>query len=71
MTENELNLLRLETLTKELVVLCERLSAEKETLQAKYDLWLTERARLIENKQEVQARLEVMLKRLRILEQCA
>lgn len=71
MTENELNLLRLETLIKELAALCERLSAEKGALQDKYDLWLTERARLIENKQEVRVRLEAMLKRLRILERCA
>lgn len=63
---------KLEQRIQDLINLCNRLAEDKNTLQAKHDEWMTERARLLEQDELTKARLKAMLDRLHVLEQqCA
>jgi len=74
MAENTVNspsdaeLSRLEFRIGELIAVCERLKEENRSLRSQQQQLISERANLIEKNEQVRARVEAMINRLRQME---
>lgn len=64
----ELELNKLEYRIEELVQVCDRLKEENQSLRSREESLATERANLIEKNEQVRARVEAMINRLRAME---
>lgn len=65
----ELELKRLEGRLDELVVICSQLKEENRSLKQKQDALISERATLLQKNEQVRARVEAMIGRLKAMEQ--
>lgn len=68
---SELDLNKLEFRVSELIQVCERLKEENRSLRSQHDALVNERASLIEKNEQVRARVEAMIGRLRAMERGA
>lgn len=64
--EDELK--RLESRLDELVGVCEQLKEENRSLKQRQDLLMSERANLLQKNEQVRARVEAMIGRLKAME---
>ena len=71
MTPVEMELRRLEQRVDELVALLAQLREENRALRLRQDSFSTERAGLLQKNEQVRARVEAMIGRLRTMEQGA
>ena len=71
MTPVEMELRRLEQRVDELVTLLAQLREENRALRLRQDSFSTERAGLLQKNEQVRARVEAMIGRLRTMEQGA
>jgi len=71
MTPVEMELRRLEQRVDELVALLAQLKEENRALRLRQDSFATERAGLLQKNEQVRARVEAMIGRLRTMEQGA
>ena len=71
MTPVEMELRRLEQRIDELVALLAQLKEENRALRLRQDAFSTERAGLLQKNEQVRARVEAMIGRLRTMEQGA
>ncbi len=71
MTPVEMELRRLEQRVDELVALLAQLREENRALRLRQDAFSTERAGLLQKNEQVRARVEAMIGRLRTMEQGA
>ena len=71
MTPVEMELRRLEQRVDELVALLAQLKEENRALRLRQDSFSTERAGLLQKNEQVRARVEAMIGRLRTMEQGA
>jgi cell division protein ZapB len=71
MTPVEMELRRLEQRVDELVALLAQLKEENRALRLRQDAFSTERAGLLQKNEQVRARVEAMIGRLRTMEQGA
>ncbi len=69
LSEQDLN--KLEFRVSELIRVCERLKEENRSLRSQQDALVNERANLIEKNDQVRARVEAMISRLRAMERGA
>lgn len=69
LSEQDLN--KLEYRVSELIRVCERLKEENRSLRSQQDALVNERANLIEKNEQVRARVEAMIGRLRAMERGA
>jgi cell division protein ZapB len=60
---------RLESLVDELLQRCQRLREENQSLRARQDALIAERAELVEKTEQARARVEGMLTRLKTMEE--
>ena len=65
----ETELKRLEGRLDELVLICSQLKEENRSLKQKQDALISERANLLQKNEQVRARVEAMIGRLRAMEQ--
>lgn len=65
----DLELKRLEKRLDELVVICQKLQDENESLRTRQDSLTTERATLLQKNEQVRGRVEAMITRLKAMEQ--
>ncbi len=65
----ELELKRLENRLDELVVICNQLKEENRSLKQRQDALTAERASLLQKNEQVRARVEAMIGRLKAMEQ--
>ena len=65
----EMELKRLEGRLDELVLICSQLKEENRSLKQKQDALISERANLLQKNEQVRARVEAMIGRLRAMEQ--
>ena len=65
----EMELKRLEGRLDELVLICGQLKEENRSLKQKQDALISERANLLQKNEQVRARVEAMIGRLRAMEQ--
>jgi cell division protein ZapB len=70
-TPVEMELRRLEQRVEELVMLVVQLKEENRALRLRQDTFSTERASLLQKNEQVRARVEAMIGRLRTMEQGA
>jgi cell division protein ZapB len=64
----DLELKRLEKRLDELVVICRQLQDENKSLKDRQDLLMSERASLLQKNEQVRARVEAMIGRLKAME---
>ena len=67
-TPFEVELKRLEGRLDELVDVCKQLKEENQSLKQRQDLLMTERATLLQKNEQVRARVEAMIGRLKAME---
>jgi len=65
----DLELQRLEKRLDELVVVCNKLQEENHSLKQRQDTLIEERATLLQKNEQVRARVEAMINRLKAMEQ--
>ena len=65
----DLELQRLEKRLDELVVICRQLQEENQSLKHRQDTLIEERATLLQKNEQVRARVEAMIGRLKAMEQ--
>ena len=65
----DLELQRLEKRLDELVVVCQKLQEENHSLKHRQDTLIEERATLLQKNEQVRARVEAMISRLKAMEQ--
>jgi cell division protein ZapB len=65
----DLELHRLEKRLDELVVICKQLQEENKSLRQRQDALIAERATLLQKNEQVPARVEAMIGRLKAMEQ--
>jgi cell division protein ZapB len=65
----DLELKRLEKRLDELVVVCQKLQDENESLRTRQDSLTAERANLLQKNEQVRGRVEAMITRLKAMEQ--
>ena len=65
----DLELQRLEKRLDELVVVCQKLQEENHSLKQRQDTLIEERATLLQKNEQVRARVEAMIGRLKAMEQ--
>jgi cell division protein ZapB len=65
----ELELKRLEKRLDELVVICQKLQEENDSLRSRQDSLTAERATLLQKNEQVRGRVEAMITRLKAMEQ--
>ena len=65
----DLELQRLEKRLDELVVVCQKLQEENHSLKQRQDTLIGERATLLQKNEQVRARVEAMISRLKAMEQ--
>lgn len=66
---SEAELKKLETRIDEMIRACERLKEENTSLRKQYDALLSEQTSLAEKNQQARARVELIIQRLKSLEQ--
>lgn len=64
----DLELKRLESRMEELVVVCRQLKEENRSLRQRQDNLMSERATLVQKNEQVRARVEAMIGRLKTME---
>lgn len=67
----DLELKRLEKRLDELVVICQKLQEENESLRIRQDSLTAERATLLQKNEQVRGRVEAMISRLKAMEQAS
>lgn len=65
----DLELKRLENRLDELVVICKQLQEENQSLKARQDTLIEDRATLLQKNEQVRGRVEAMISRLKAMEQ--
>lgn len=65
----DLELKRLEKRLDELVVICQKLQEENDSLRSRQDTMTAERATLLQKNEQVRGRVEAMITRLKAMEQ--
>ena len=65
----DLELKRLEKRLDELVVICQKLQEENDSLRSRQDTLTAERATLLQKNEQVRGRVEAMITRLKAMEQ--